>query len=1674
MGAEPYLDFPAYAEAFDAAVEAFAPHLDRPLHEVVAARELLAQHRYGQPAVFAQEVALFRLFESWGVRPYAVAGHSLGELSAAHVAGVLSLPDAAAVVAARGRLMQEQPDNGAMAALGVTEEEARALLARYPGRVDLAAVNSPSSVVVSGDADAVREVADAVAAAGGRSKHLAISHAAHSWHMDGMLAEYREVLLAATLRAPVLPVVSAVTGRGADPDRLRTAEYWIDQVRQPVRFADAVASLCGMGVTATLELGPDAVLSAMVEECGGRGPDGPVLSLAALRANAPESAAVVTALGRLWAAGVPVGWSEFFPRRAADPVELPTYAFQRERYWLTPADTPAGGGPAAGHPLLDSAVRVAGRDEWVCTGRIGTEVLATAGRTAERAGALPSAALLDMVARAGEEAGCSLVEELSVDPGPVLPGRGALAAQIVVGAADGAGRRPVTVHCRPEKGQGTWAPWASGTLSRTAVPAPAAPAAWPPAGAEAVETAAVVGALSACDGGPAVQPSRATAGTGSTGGTGTRAPVTALWRRGEELFAEVSVAPGTAVEGFGLHPALLDVALRLAVGTERPRPALRWRGVRLHTPGAGTVRVRIAPGPEGTLSLRFTDPDGLPVASVGSVALGPETAGDGSRDRGALDALFETCWLPLAPGPRAGQDRWAVVDPSAGQGRDEAPDPGTASEPDGTSEPGGTSEPDGPSAPLVTLPGVPGRRVPTLEAALSLLPDSCDTVLVPLLPELLRSAREPALSEQESTPGGYGDPAAGAHAYASRALELAQSWLADPRSGAARLVVLTRGAVHTAAADDPSGTVGTAGTAGTAVETPDPAAAAAWGLLRSAQSEAPGRIVLADLDGAPASAEALAELLASGEPQAALRQGTVHVPRLARVPAPAAPARADQPPSWDPDGTVLVTGGTGALGALFARHLVRRHGVRRLLLTSRRGPAADGAADLVADLTALGARVTVAACDAADREALAELLAGIPADHPLTGVVHTAGVLDDGVLPALTPERLAAVLRPKADAAWNLHELTLRHHLSSFVLFSSIAGVVGGPGQANYAAANTFLDALAQYRAARGLPAASLAWGLWHVDGSMAGHLSEPDLKRIARGGVLPIGAADGPAMLDAALATGRAAVTVTPVDPAALAANDDIPLLFTGLVRRVPRQAVRRAAATAAPLLARFAGLPEQRRRQEVAETVRRETALVLGHATADAVEDGRGFPEMGFDSLASVGLRNRLEAATGLRLKAGVVYDHPTPAALGDHVYAALLAAAGTGPAGPAGPAAGTGPAGPGAGGVDFEADVRLDDDIRPAAEVVRSVADPREVLLTGATGFLGAFLLRDLMRTTRARVHCLVRGAGRLDAEHRLREALRWYRIEDAVDPDRLEVVHGDLALPRLGLTEERFDVLARTADAVYHAGATVNWLRPYAELRAANVSGTREVLRLAARHRTVPVHHVSSTGVFAAVSAAERPLRVDDPTGPPEALANGYLQSKWVAEEVVRIAQGRGLPVSVYRSDVICGDQVNGACQRHDFIWLSLKGLLQAGVVPEGLRGPAHMAPADYVSAAVLAVSLRAENAGGTFHLHNPGTEGYAEFLGHLRALGYPLPETDLRSWRERLLADPDNPLVPLLDTFELIANGKAFHPPMDVSATERALAGTGITCPPIDERLFRRYVEFFVQADWFPRPDSPTA
>ncbi|KQC34720.1 hypothetical protein UK82_30535, partial [Frankia sp. ACN1ag] len=1664
----------AASHVFAAALDEVTAHLDgavgRSVRELMfaepgsAAADELDATAFTQPALFALEVALYRLAESYGLRPDHLIGHSVGELTAAHLAGVLSLPDAATLVAARGRLMQSVPATGAMAALEGTEEEIGRLFAGAAGTIGVAAVNGPRSVVVSGDRDAVEEIGRRWREAGHRVRGLRVSHAFHSGHLDPVLAEYREVVAGVTLRPPTIPIISNVTGRVATDAELTDPDYWVRHLRGTVRFHDGIRTLADLGVTTYVELGPDAVLSALAEQAlaeqsvaeqsvvdaaptpdAAAGPAPRVVAL--LRANRPEVRSFTTALARLHVDGVAVDWSAAFTGRRPRHTDLPTYPFQRQRYWL---DAPTGtsgrpgletGGVGPEHPVLTGAVELADGG-LALTGRLDPAALPWLGDHAVRDTVLlPGTALLDLALTAARHCGARRVEELALTAPLALSASGALDVQVLVdpadpasgGAPEGVERRAVTIHARPVADQtdppGPWQRHATGflraddgaaadsggttgdgaTAQDSAEPAVGAAAgdrggAWPPPDAVALDVSGLYPRL---------------AGGGYQYGPAFRG-LRAAWRHGDDVLAEVTLPDAAGGrDRFEVHPALLDAALHAVVGLlpgaeaagegdrsadddpGRIRLPFTWQDVTLAARGAASLRVRVSPTGPDTARLAVADAAGEPVVTIGGLTLRPVAAqvladaGRAVAGRGGGDAMFRLDWQAVPPAdPAADANRT----PGDGDGDDRAGGWVVI----GARRPVDLAAPDrGPTA----APPEPAdlRLLPDLAALRAAIgADGQAPALVIHRPTAVESA--PAGSTPAgSTPAGAAaageaDPVPAAHATVRAALHLLQDWLRDERFTGSRLVILTERAVATGPGEDVA----------------DLAAAGLWGLVRSARTENPDRVALLDVDGRDSSREAVraALTLLAARPaehsELAVRDGEIRVPLLAPLgtqPALLPPAGTDAwrldvtaagsldnlallaepaahrplapgevrlalraaglnfrdvliglgmypggarigaegagvvvevgaqvsdlapgdrvmglvqgtlgplavtdrrlltaiPPGWsfsqaagvpvafltayhgladlarlrrgesllvhaatggvgqaavqlarhwgvevfgtaspakwpvlrgqglddthiassrtldfadairaatggrgvdavlnslagpftdaslrllapggrfvemgktdlrdpaavaadldggsyqafdlfevdparigemladladlftrgalrplpttswdvrhapqalrqlslarhtgklvltlpaplDPAGTVLITG-TGALAALVARRLVTHHGVRHLLLASRGGPATPGAEAVRAALAEAGATATVVAADVADPDDVRRLVAAVPTDHPLTAVVHTAGVLADGVVTSLDDPTLDRVLRPKVDGAWLLHRATAGLDLAAFVLFSSVAGLLGNGGQGNYAAANAFEDALAHHRRAAGLPAVSLAWGHWAQAGGMAGQLAPADLARLARTGIAPMSTAQGLALFDLALDGAGAAGAGTAagaqplliparLDPAG-AARPAGGGLLRGLVH-VPSQrstagaggavgagaagaatpagaAGTPAADRAAALVERLRGQGPDEQRRALLTLVRTTAAEILGHASAAAIRPDRGFLESAFDSLSAIELRNRLARETGVHLPTTLLFDHPTPAILAAHLRDTLSA--------------------------------------------------------------------------------------------------------------------------------------------------------------------------------------------------------------------------------------------------------------------------------------------------------------------------------------------------------------------------------------------------------------------------------
>ncbi|GAB3888018.1 hypothetical protein GCM10029964_054940 [Kibdelosporangium lantanae] len=1093
-----------------------------------------------QPLLWAVMVSVAELWRSYGVEPAAVVGHSQGEIAAACVAGALSLVDGARVVVLRSRALRALAGSGGMLSVAMPLAAVDERRAAWGDRISVAAVNGPRSVVVSGDPDALAEFRDACVADGVRARTVPVDYASHSSHIERIREELLTALAGVEPRGSSIPFHSTLTGTPLDTATL-DAGYWYRNLRETVRFEHVTRALADSGHTVFIEVSPHPVLTAAIQETLDEHTDAATVVTGSLRRDDGGVTRFLRSLADVHVHGVRVDWRQAFP--GGQRVDLPTYPFDRQRYWLAaapnvPANPTMVGQRATDHPLLGAAVTVPDSDDVLYTGRLS---LATHPWLADHvvAGSVvfPGTGFVELALYAGGEVGCDRIEELTIHAPLVLPVSGGTQIQVVLGTADEAARRTVGVYSRPESTDAGWTCHARGVVVPGDPVPPAGLLEWPPPAAQPVDVESFYELMAGpIRYGPAFQ------------------GLQAAWRDDRHLYAEVALADGTSPDGFALHPALFDTALHALgllaeEGDGGGALPFAWTGVSVHANGAVTARVRLTPTGTDSVSIDIADAVGAPVLTVESLVVRPVPA-EQLASAARQDSLFRLDWTPL----------------------------------------------DQPSQE---------------QAASYVRVTDLDTVVTPTDFVLLPS----------STPAGPDVPAL-VRETTGRVLRTVQTWLADDRFAGSRLVVVTSGAVSVAGED-----------------VTDLAGAAVWGLVRTAQSENPDRIVVLDVD-TDSYDDATLVAVAQAEPQAALRAGVVLVPRLARAESSAAG------PTWTPDGTVLITGGTGTLGAEVARHLVVTHGVRHLVLLSRRGLAAPGAPDLVTDLVAHGAHVTVEACDAANRPALDAVLSRI--SEPLTAVVHTAGVLDDGVIASLTPERLDRVLRPKLDAAWNLHELTRGKDLSAFVLFSSAAGVLGSAGQGNYAAANTFLDALAAHRRAQGLPAVSIAWGMWAQASGMTAAL------RTDQRGANALSTEEALALLDTGRRSDDAMLVAMRLDRRGATRATSVPVVMRGLL---PSRRHNVAATNDTDALRRrLTGMDPAEQRATVLDLVGKLTAEILGYPAGRRIDAGQAFQELGFDSLTALELRNGLTAVTGTRLPATLVFDYPNAAALADHLTGLL----------------------------------------------------------------------------------------------------------------------------------------------------------------------------------------------------------------------------------------------------------------------------------------------------------------------------------------------------------------------------------------------------------------------------------
>ncbi|PSB21039.1 short-chain dehydrogenase [filamentous cyanobacterium CCP2] len=1444
MGKHLYETEPIFRQTLDRCDEILRPYLKQPLLSVLYSADsdsqpissILDQTAYTQPALFALEYALTQLWKSWGIEPSIVMGHSVGEYVAACVAGVFSLEDGLKLIAARSRLMQALPENGAMVAVFASEIQVQQVIQPYRDTVAIAAINGPKSIVVSGERQAVETVIAALRQDGIKSKKLTVSHAFHSPLMEPMLAEFAQIAAEVKYATPKIKLISNLTGTIVTSE-IATPTYWCEHVRQPVRFAQGIAAVYEQGYELFVEVGPKPTLAGMGRYCL---PEGVGVWLPSLYPGRNDRQQIFQSLSQLYVRGVAVDWAKvdriYFHHRLA----LPTYPFQRQRYWAN----------------------------------------------------IPEIAPL-----AKEQSETSLQN------------------------------RHFNGHANSHS---------NGNSKHHSIPL-------------------LVDRLN------------------------TSTP--------QQIIQQFASMGQFSTDELHLLPKLLDLLLQ----PDRPPapPSIKdW---------LYDVEWRQSPRPAGI----------------------PEKNGNHSPGT----------WLILADTSGIGQ---ALSDHLQQQGhRCILVYPGNAYEAEANQT----------------------RRInPTHSEDFDQLLDSLnslDTLDHPLQGILHLWSLECSTSS---------DLAAAQKVGVGSALLLLQALMRHKSSTSPRLWFITQGAVSMgrslpAIAQAPLWGFGRV----IALEHPE-----VWGGLIDLAPE----VNLAHETGQAKITTLLADITdPQGDDHLAFRDGQRYVARLVQkaLPEKISP---EMGVALRSDASYLITGGLGALGLKVAQWMVDR-GARQLILTGRRG-ASEVAQTVITKLEQAGAKVLVLQGNVAETADVSKMLETIASSlSPLCGIIHAAGVLDDGILLQQNWERFTRVMQPKVQGAWNLHQLTQTLPIDFFVTFSSAASLLGSPGQGNYAAANAFMDALAHYRRAQGLPGLSINWGPWS-DAGMAASLDQRNQERLTTQGIQPIASEQGLQVLEQVLGQEIAQIGVLPFDWSVFGqqfSNTSPPSLLAEVMGEItPLETVQPALSE---VRLQLQAVPAEDRPAQVITYLQGQIAKVLGLPMSE-LNPEQPLHELGMDSLMAVELTSLIRAELQVELPIRALVEDPSIASIGAIVLEQLTPEVHS-----------TGKTESKGNDLDLNAEVVLDPAIHPDNAQMPMVGEPTSILLTGATGFLGAFLLQELLEQTPADIYCLVRAEDLESAAERLQKNLQAYDLWQEAFGARIIPVLGDLAQPQLGMTPAQYEQLARKIDAIYHNGALLNYVYPYSRFKPINVLGTQEVLRFACQTKVKPVHHVSSVAVFESSAYYGKRVTESDPIDRSEGIYLGYSQSKWVSEKLVQIAGKRGLPITIHRPPLVSGHSQTGVWNTQGFLCRMMKGSIQLGCMMDDLDLMLDLSPVDYNSRAIVYLSQQKSAFGKAFHLQNPHLLHWSKLVDFICSMGYPMERVSYEEWQLRLSQQRDNPLYPLLPFFRhrwsdqqltyIELNEQGYRPEIGYEETLVALSGSSIVCPPLDEKLLQIYFSYFIRSGFLEAP-----
>ncbi len=1577
---------PGFAVPFHACATLFDAVLPRPIEEVLwgsPSDRAIDDTRFTQPALFAIQYALGQALMSWGLRPSALLGHSVGEISAACLAGAIDLSDAVRLVAGRAQLMADLPAGGVMAAVSCDEGAAFRAIAEQGARIAVAAVNGPAEVVLSGSGDGVRAVTAALAAEGRRVRILNVSHAFHSPLLEPMLAGFDDLLATIKVRTPEITLISNVTGQPWGQDQLEPS-YWLRHATGTVRFHDGIVRVHADGIRTFLELGPQPVLTSL-----GRAAitDPACVWLSTLSRGTDDRSHLFGSLGALHLRGCRVDWQQVHKTRRLRRVPGPAYPWERERFWFR---IPPVAAAQDGQTTEGLGIRVRA-----------PEPVFEQHFTHDQPIVPPDRVLAWLTERSVRAATTGLggrwrrLWDAHADPVLLHEAQGPWLAQTAVHPTSAQSAQAVTAGARPEAvtAGAPWHPHGRISLAHTAVPD------------EPVVTAQLDDEASFGVGeGSSTQPSDQDEATawGNIVAAACSAMAASAKRPGwAEGFAEASCADPRQVRE-------VKVAGRSDDGADVVADIALYDGGRL----TGTIR-----------GLRWV----------------PVPAPSNPRWYREDQLVYTVAWITKAAEPKpasAHGERILLV--------------------------GADSQTDLLAAELTTR----GAECTSLRLPAGVIQaDLAEHVTNGLTKIIVSGLGVPAADTlTASTLASQVLPVERVVVRLAKQLAVRSSAVASPR-----LVLITKGAMP----------------AGQAHQTHHPGGATLWGLGRVVALEHPefwGRAIDVDPD-AEVSTPMLADAIldSASEDQIALREGRRLVARLRPVPPETLPTPSSRLPHRP--GTVLITGGWGGIGTAIATRLANA-GTERLVLAGRTALPEEARWDdpdlpagvrarvaAIRRLRGLGAEVEAACLDVTDEVAVQALIRHLAVGPlPLRGVIHAAGVSAPQDLTDVDMTAYRKVWEPKVLGGWLLHQATSRLDLDFFVCFSSVAATWGSQHLASYAAANAFLDGLAHHRRRLGLPGLAIDWGPW---GLASGLYAEDVMSFLESVGLRQLHPAQCLTLLERLAQADGAQYVVCAVDwdryKPVMEARGDRPVLTD--IRAGAGEGVD-PGETDQDLLDRFAmhASDEASSRLEIlVGFIHAAVARVLGTDVA-ALADSVDVFTLGLDSLMVMEVVTECRRRLGVQLRPSDFFTRSTLTEWAAHVDQVLLAA------GTATDSRGRAETNEPAAGQDHVPYAEIEA-ISPRSQLAADIystgspegSQPGTVLLTGATGFVGAFVLDELLASTNAEVVCLVRGAGYDHGLARVRRAVEKYLPWRADDAARVHIIAGDLAQPLLGLSATEFDALSERIDAIYHAGAWVDFVHTFDQLAATNIAGTQEILRLASLARPKHVHLVSTYGIWGLpVAGRSRVLETDDITTAGR-LVTGYVQTKWGSEHLAAQARDRGLPVRTFRLGRVLGDARSGACLTTHFTCRVIKGCVQLGLAPDLDDLEIEMTPVDYVARALVHIS-RAETSDGVFHLINPKRMLFADLVRFMQRSGWPVDVVNRWEWWEALRRSVDgggNELHPVMDTVREFVVGGEEAIDYDVTCAEKALAGSAIGCPPLDDRLLDTYFGYFIRSGYLP-------